>query len=80
MELSNTPTKPSTRTVLEFTENELVEALVMYADHAGYEFEAGKMFVWHPTDHPHDKKTTKLVIDKEGSMEPLIRQTDAVEP
>ena len=74
MELSNTPTEPSTRTVLAFSENELLEALVMYAVKAGYEISEGKTFVWHPTDHPGDKGVTQLVIDKEGSKEPLIKK------
>jgi len=74
MELSSTPTEPSVRTVLKFNKNELLDALVMYAKKGGYEIGAGKMNVWHPSDHPSDDNMTKLVIDAEGGMEPLIKK------
>lgn len=75
MELSNHETKPETRTIINFNDTELKEALLEYAQKRGYIFDCNTsdMFVWHPSDQ-HDS-LTKFGIDKKGS-EPGIRKGD----
>lgn len=66
MELNQTKTKPSTRSVLRFNENEVIEALKMLAVKQGYRISSnGKYFIWYPSRS--SKTETSLVVDADGS-------------
>lgn len=69
MELNQNFTKPSIRSVLSFTEKELISALKEYAKQRGYNFaEDSEYTVWHPDLHRciNYSKLTKLVVDVGG--------------
>jgi len=66
MKLSQTETKPSTRSVLRFDEDEVIVAFKMLAKARGYKIsQSGKCCIWHPNYDRGSK--TSLVIDNDGS-------------
>ena len=68
MELTQNFTKPTVRSVLSFTEKELINALQEYALQNGYSFvEGSKYNVWHPNQNGHTEYLTKLVVDVDGN-------------
>lgn len=72
MELSHTSIEPTVRSVLSFTERELVKALQEYAKQNGYSFtKNGGYTVWHPSRNA-DEYLTKLVVDVDGNNEAIL--------
>jgi len=69
MKLNQNYTKPSIRSILSFTDEELIDALKEYAKQRGYGFaEGSKYVVLHPDLVPcfDNDKLTKLIADIEG--------------
>ncbi len=66
MKLTNYPTNPSIRTILEFGEHEVIEALIDYTKKAGYVYDDERVSVWYPR-HSNYNESLKLVIDCNGA-------------
>ena len=68
MELNQSFIKPTVRSILSFTEKELIEALQEHALQNGYSFVEGSEYkVWHPNQNSHTEYLTKLVVDVDGN-------------
>jgi len=77
MELSQNFTKPTVRSVLSFTEKELIDALYEHAERNGYSFtENSKCTVWHPSQNSSEY-LTKLVVDINGNNEAILKGTNS---
>lgn len=79
MKISNNITKATTRSVLDFTLQQVITALRDYAASHDTEFDctADEMFLWAPDRHPGEN-TFKLGVDKDGEN-PGIREIETKE-
>lgn len=78
MKLEQSKTKPSTRSVLKFDEQELEEALKEAARKRGYIIsDNGKCNVWVPCGSSDRERSVSLAIDSEGT-EPGITKDETV--
>ena len=67
MKLTNDKTDPSVRTVLAFSDEEVISALITYAKEKGYLFVDKQVTLWHSDIHAtgigeKEEPATKLVI------------------
>lgn len=76
MELNQNFTKPTVRSVLSFTEKELINALQEYAEENGYSFQKknSEYAVWHPNRRGSGEYLTKLVVDIDGNNEAILEE------
>jgi len=77
MILDSIPDPPSNRTTLSFVDDEIKEALIMYAEAQGYSFctaESNVFVLYHRYEDRHRQNVTQLIVDQEGSVEPTIKQ------
>ena len=74
MELNQDFTKPVVRSVLSFTEKELINALQEYAKQNGYYFaKSSKYVVCHPRQiGGYVEHLTKLVVDIDGNSAAIL--------
>ena len=62
MEFESHSTPQTTLSVLSFSDDELVEALIDYAKQQGYKFEEGQIFIRHSVEEV-ENNITKLVVE-----------------
>ena len=66
-------TEPTVLTTLSFSDEEVISALVAYAENQGYVFTDTRLSVWHPDlQHVREEITTKLAIDCPGTTSGII--------
>lgn len=67
MKIEQRTTKPSTRIIIRFTREELIEVLLAHVAATGQSIPEGRVHVWGLEHREHDEHVA-LCIDSEGSQ------------